>query len=105
MRWLWLACPVAPEPVAPELWDDEAWRELATRAVRLARDTGALSVLPVALVLPRRACTCYAGEFAAAAALIEEADAIARATGNAPLRYTLADARRVAGRRRRRHWR
>jgi hypothetical protein len=36
-RWLWLACPVAPEPVAPELWDDETWDELATRAVLLAR--------------------------------------------------------------------
>jgi hypothetical protein len=24
MRWLWLACPVAPEPIAPDLWDDEA---------------------------------------------------------------------------------
>ena len=31
----------------------------------------------------------HAGEFAAAAALIEEADAITEATGNAPLRYTL----------------
>ena len=30
----------------------------------------------------------HAGEFTAAAALIEEADAITRATGNAPLRYT-----------------
>ena len=30
----------------------------------------------------------HAGEFAAASALIEEADAITEATGNAPLRYT-----------------
>ena len=36
MRWLWLACPVAPEPVAPELWDYATWRKLADRAVRLA---------------------------------------------------------------------
>ena len=87
MRWLWLACPVAPEPVAPELWDYETWRELATRAVRLARDVGALTVLPVALSY-RAGVHVHAGEFAAAGALIEEADAIARATGNAPLRYT-----------------
>ena len=30
----------------------------------------------------------HAGEFAAAAALIDEADAITAATGNAPLMYT-----------------
>ncbi len=87
MRWLWMACPVAPEPVAPELWDDEMWHELATRAVRLARDAGALAVLPVALVY-RAGVHVHAGEFAAASALIEEADAITEATGNAPLRYT-----------------
>ena len=87
MRWLWLACPVAPEPIAPELWDDEAWHELATRAVRLARETGALAVLPVALVY-RAGVHVHAGEFAAASALIEEADAITEATGNAPLSYT-----------------
>jgi DNA-binding CsgD family transcriptional regulator len=87
MRWLWLTCPVAPEPVAPELWDYETWRELADRAVRLARDAGALTVLPVALSY-RAGVHVHAGEFAQAAGLIEEADAIARATGNAPLRYT-----------------
>ncbi|HEX8929208.1 MAG TPA: LuxR C-terminal-related transcriptional regulator, partial [Actinomycetota bacterium] len=87
MRWLWLACPVAPEPVAPELWDYDAWRELADRAVRLARDAGALTVLPVALSY-RAGVHVHAGEFGRAAALIGEADAIARATGNAPLRYT-----------------
>jgi DNA-binding CsgD family transcriptional regulator/tetratricopeptide (TPR) repeat protein len=87
LRWLWLACPVAPEPVAPELWDDETWHELATRAVQLAREAGVLAVLPVALVY-RAGVHVHAGQFAAAAALIEEADAITEATGNAPLRYT-----------------
>jgi DNA-binding CsgD family transcriptional regulator/tetratricopeptide (TPR) repeat protein len=87
LSWLWLVCPVTPEPLAPELWDDETWHELATRAVTLARDTGALAVLPVALT--SRACVdVYAGEFDAASALIEEADAITEATGSAPLRYT-----------------
>ena len=85
-RWLWLACPVAPEPLASELWDDDTWQELATRAVQLARDTGALAVLPVALSY--RACVhVHAGEFASAEALIDEADAIAEATGNTPLPY------------------
>lgn len=87
IRWLWSACPVAPEPLAAELWDDEAWHELATRAVRLAREAGALTTLPLALTY-RAGVHVYAGEFAAAAALIEEADGITAATGNAPLRYT-----------------
>jgi hypothetical protein len=54
LRWLWVACPVTPEPLAAELWDDETWHELANRAVNLARDVGALSVLPIALTY--RAC-------------------------------------------------
>ncbi|MGH8914249.1 MAG: helix-turn-helix transcriptional regulator [Acidimicrobiia bacterium] len=87
MGWLWLGCPVAPEPVAPELWDDQTWHELATRAVALAREEGALAVLPVALTY-RASVHLHAGEFAAAAALIEEADAISGSTGQAPLRYT-----------------
>ena len=87
LRCLWLACPITPEPLAPELWDDEKWHELASREVKLARDTGALAVLPIALTY--RACVhVHAGEFAAASALIEEADAISEATGNPPLRYT-----------------
>jgi DNA-binding CsgD family transcriptional regulator len=84
--WLWFGCPVAPEPLAPELWEDEMWHELATRAVSLARDAGALTVLPNALTY--QACMLvYAGELVDASALIEEAYAITEATGNAPLRY------------------
>src|SRR5207247_10272400 len=40
MRWFWL-----PWLVAGDLWDDEMWHELATRAVRLGRESGALIVL------------------------------------------------------------
>jgi DNA-binding CsgD family transcriptional regulator len=87
VRWLWTSCPVTPEPLAPELWDDETWHELASRAVSLARAAGALAVLPIALSY--RACVhLHAGEFAEASALVDEADAINEATGNAPLRYT-----------------
>jgi DNA-binding CsgD family transcriptional regulator/tetratricopeptide (TPR) repeat protein len=81
LRWLWLAW-----LLAGDLWDDEAWHELATRAVRLAREAGALTALPVDLEY-RAAVHAHAGEFAQASALIEEADAITAATGNAPLRY------------------
>ena len=43
-RWLWLA-----SRVAAFLWDDETWDVLSARFVQLARDAGALSVLPLAL--------------------------------------------------------
>ena len=81
LRGLWLAW-----LLAGDLWDDEAWHELATHAVRLARETGALNVLPFNLEY-RAGVHIHAGEFAAAAALVDEADAITAATGNAPLRY------------------
>ena len=67
LRWLWLAW-----LLAGDLWDDEAWHELATRAVRLAREAGALTVLPVALEY-RAAVHLHAGELAEASALVEEA--------------------------------
>jgi DNA-binding CsgD family transcriptional regulator len=82
MRWLWLAC-----RVAPDLWDDETWHELATRQVRLAREAGALAILPIALPF-EAGMHLHAGDFAAASALIEEADAISDATGIVPLLYT-----------------
>ena len=63
--WFWLAW-----MIAGELWDDELWEELATRAVQLARDAGALGELPIALIY-RAAVHVHAGEFGAAAALIE----------------------------------
>ena len=81
LRWLWLVW-----EVANELWDDEAWHEVTTRAVRFARDTGALAVLPIAL-LYRAAVQMGAGDFAAASALVDEATAITEATGNTPLTY------------------
>jgi DNA-binding CsgD family transcriptional regulator len=82
LRWLWLAC-----RVAPDLWDDESWHELATRELRLAQDAGALSVVPIGATY-RAGVHVHAGEFAAASALIEEADAITRATGDSPFSYT-----------------
>jgi DNA-binding CsgD family transcriptional regulator len=87
MRWLWLACPVAPEPIAPDLWDDEAWHELSARAVGLAREIGALGVIPKALSY-RAAVHVHAGEFAEASELLAEADRIAGDAGNAGLNYS-----------------
>jgi DNA-binding CsgD family transcriptional regulator len=77
IRWFWLACHVA----ATDLWDDEIWDVLSARQVQLARDAGALTVLPIALVT-RIALHLIAGELAAAASLVEELAAILEATGS-----------------------
>jgi DNA-binding CsgD family transcriptional regulator len=81
VRWLWLAC-----RLAQDLWDDELWHVLATRGLGVARDTGALSVLPLAATY-RASLHVHEGSFGAASALIEEADAITQATGMAPVKY------------------
>jgi DNA-binding CsgD family transcriptional regulator len=85
MHWL-LLTPIAQSMTVFDLWDDDAFHTLATRAVQLARDTGALALLPVALVY-RSGVHMFGGELAAASALVDEADAIAAATGNATLLY------------------
>ena len=76
LRWLFVAV-----RAAHEIWDDECWQELAIRQVQVARDTGALSVLPLALS-QRIFVHLHAGELASVAALVEELDTIKRATGN-----------------------
>ncbi|HWI70807.1 MAG TPA: LuxR C-terminal-related transcriptional regulator, partial [Baekduia sp.] len=80
-RWLWLAC-----RLAQDLWDDELWHELATRGVRVARDTGALSLLPV-MANHLAALDVHSGDFAGAAVLIDEVEALTQATGIPPLKY------------------
>ncbi|MEU6657215.1 AAA family ATPase [Streptomyces sp. NPDC046900] len=86
-RWLWLAFRVIPEPLACELWDDDAWHELATGAVRTAREAGALAVLPMALTYQAFSHV-HAGEFDTAAALIDQATEISEAVGGVPMMYT-----------------
>jgi DNA-binding CsgD family transcriptional regulator len=76
-RWFWLGC-----HTAMDLWDDQTCRELGARHARYARDTGALTMLPIALNY-LAAHHVFAGELDAAAALLEEADEITAATGNA----------------------
>jgi DNA-binding CsgD family transcriptional regulator len=81
-HWLWLAC-----RLAQDIWDDELWFALATTGVRVARDTGALTLLPNALN-HLAALNVHSGAFAAAAALCDEVRLLARATGVPPLDYS-----------------
>jgi DNA-binding CsgD family transcriptional regulator len=74
-RWLWLAA-----RVAAFLWDDEALDVLSARFVQVARDAGALSVLPLALTT-RSGVEVLAGNFAEASSLVDELAAVSEATG------------------------
>jgi DNA-binding CsgD family transcriptional regulator len=76
LRWFFVAC-----HAAHDLWDDEGWYALSARHLKLARDVGALSVLPLALA-QRVGVHLHTGEFGAAAALVEETTAITEATRN-----------------------
>jgi len=73
-RWWWIAT-VADQA----LWDDGGWR-VTVRQVQLAREAGALVQLPF-LLNSLAADAVYSGDFAAAASLIAEADAVCEATG------------------------
>jgi len=76
VRWLWVAC-----HAAIVVWDHETWHVLAARQVQLARDAGALAVLPMALT-SLAAALLWPGDFAVAAALIAEAETLTEATGS-----------------------
>jgi len=75
LRSLWVAC-----IAALHVWDDAGWNSLAARFVQLARDTGSLSELPLALTMRAHLHLC-AGELSSAASLIGELQAAAEATG------------------------
>src|SRR3954452_21015235 len=81
VRWLWLAC-----RLAQDLWDDELWHDLASRGVRVARDTGALTLLP-GMANFLAAFHVHSGSVDKAAGLIDEVSAITDATGIPPLNY------------------
>jgi DNA-binding CsgD family transcriptional regulator len=76
LSWLWLA-----GRAAMAVWDDETWHVLASRHVKLARDAGALSELPLA-VRSRILLHAQTGELDEGAALIAEAQAVAGSTGS-----------------------
>jgi DNA-binding CsgD family transcriptional regulator len=76
LRWLWLAC-----IVAVLLWDYARWDTFSSRHVRLTREAGALSELPLALI-QRVYALLFAGELVAAASLVEEVQVVTEATGS-----------------------
>jgi DNA-binding CsgD family transcriptional regulator len=76
LRWIWLAC-----HIARAVGDDAAWDDLTARQLDLARRTGALSLLPVALD-DRIHADLFCGRFAEAMSHGAEMDAVVEATGS-----------------------
>ena len=75
LRWLWPA-----SRAARAVGDDRSWLELTARSVELARRTGALTMLPIALT-ERFTVDLFVGDLPAALAVAAEADAVTQATG------------------------
>ena len=75
-RWLWLAI-----HAAQDLWDEESWLALCERHIALARQAGALAVMPLALN-SRVNLHLIAGELATATAVIDELTAVKVAVGS-----------------------
>jgi DNA-binding CsgD family transcriptional regulator len=75
LRWSWMARLAGQFP-----WDHDGWRVTA-RHVQLARDAGALGQLPFLLAAMAQD-PVWSGDFAAAALVIAETDALCEATGS-----------------------
>ena len=76
LRWGWLAA-----RAATWLWDYDNVLEIPTRAVQLARDSGALEVLAVADNVCGQAAV-WGGDFELAALMVAEVEAVKEATGS-----------------------
>ena len=75
LRWLWQGC-----VVALELWNDESAYLLSYHSVQIARETGSLSELALALSA-RAPVLVFCGDFAGAASAVAETQTVEEATG------------------------
>jgi DNA-binding CsgD family transcriptional regulator len=75
LRWLWQGC-----VVALEIWDDEYARSLSHSSVEIARETGTLGELALALGA-RAPVLVFCGDLAGAAATVSETQSVEEATG------------------------
>src|SRR5712692_7568178 len=81
LRWLWLAC-----HAAGLVRDYESWDALSARQVKLARDAGSLTALPIAFNT-RAGVHLFAGQFSEAASMVAEAESVTEATGSSIAPY------------------
>ena len=75
LRWLWQGC-----VIAFEIWDDEHASSLSHSSVEIARTTGTLGELALALSA-RTPVLVFCGDLAAAAATVSETASVEQATG------------------------
>jgi DNA-binding CsgD family transcriptional regulator len=81
LRWLGVAC-----TAAGLVWDYASWDVLSERLVKLARDSGALTQLPMGLST-RAGVHLLAGELTLAGSLAEEVSAVIESTGSSIAAY------------------
>ncbi|GAA1292502.1 helix-turn-helix transcriptional regulator [Streptomyces javensis] len=95
---VWARRPSLGFMLAIELWNFDAMRSIAARAVTAGRVAGSFHALPIGLSMKATA-TVHTGDFGAAMELISEQEAIADATGAAPLVYPRLHLAALRGRR------
>jgi DNA-binding CsgD family transcriptional regulator len=76
LRWSWAA-----GGAAGVIWDYESWDVLTAREERLARDAGALTVLPITLSI-RAGVRAFAGDVAEAGFLVDQVQVVTDASDN-----------------------
>jgi RNA polymerase sigma factor (sigma-70 family) len=81
LRWLWLA-----GRAAAYIWDYDSWDALTARQIRLSRESGALTVLPLTLST-RAGVELFGGNLATAAGLVQTADVVTAATDGRAVPY------------------
>lgn len=81
LRWLWFA-----SSTSLDLFEDETCDTLVSRFIQLARESGALAALPMALTI-RNVMDVFAGDLAAARSVLEELETVAEATQTQGPRY------------------
>ena len=81
IRWIWLAC-----HAAGLVWDYESWDVLSGRQIALARDNGQFSALAIGYST-RAGVHLFAGDFSAAASLVNEVELVTEATAGSIAPY------------------
>jgi DNA-binding CsgD family transcriptional regulator len=81
LRWLWLA-----GRAAAYIWDYDTWDALTARQIRLSRQAGALTVLPLTLST-RAGVELFTGNLAEASELVQVAEVVTAATDGRNVPY------------------
>ncbi|MFD9948341.1 ATP-binding protein [Nonomuraea sp. NPDC059023] len=95
---VWASRPSLGYMIAAELWDIEVMRGTAERVVATGRESGAFHLVPIGLAMLATV-RAHEGAFGPAAEMISEEEAIASATGAAPLVYPRLHLAALRGRR------